>query len=153
VRCETRSVSVAVVLSTLSLLYVGCPAWGLSDGPTALAALQDKAGQAQPKDRCFLYAELVSQMTDQAGQQFNSGDSAQGSKSLELVQRYADKIQMGVADDTRKLKNAETLIQRTVFRLKNILHEASYEDRPALEATLKQLNELQTRLMMQVFKK
>ena len=60
---------------------------------------------------------------------------------------------MGVVDDSRKLKNAETLIQRTVFRLKDILHEASYEDQPVLEATLKQLNQLQTRLMLQVFKK
>ena len=148
-----RSVSVALVLSTLSLLCVDPTAWGLSDSPTALTALQDKADQARPKDKCFLYAELVSQMTDRAGQQFNSGDSVQGLKSLELVERYADKIQMGVANDTRKLKTAETLIQRTVFRLKDILHEASYEDRPVLEATLRQLNELQTRLMMQVFKK
>jgi hypothetical protein len=148
-----RSLSVAVVLSTLSVLYVGRPAWGLLDSPTALAALQGKADQARPKDRCFLYAELVSQMTDRAGQQFNSGDFVQGSRSLELVQRYADKIQMGSADDTRKLKSAETLIRRTVFRLKNTIHEASYEDRPVLEATLKQLNELQMRLMMQVFKK
>jgi hypothetical protein len=148
-----RSVSVAVVLSALSLLYVGPTAWGLADSPAALASLQDKADQARPKDRCFLYAELVSQMTDRAGQQFNSGDSVQGSKSLELVQLYADRIQMGVVDDSRKLKNAETLIQRTVFRLKNILHEASFEDRPVLEATLKQLNQLQTRLMLQVFKK
>jgi hypothetical protein len=34
-----------------------------------------------------------------------------------------------------------------------MLNKASYEDRPALELTLKQLNQLQTELMMQVFKK
>jgi hypothetical protein len=153
VRREMRPVSAAVVLSVLSLLYVGPKAWGLVESPAALAALQDKADQARPKDRCFLYAELVSQMTDRASQQFNSGDSVQGSMSLELVQRYAEKIQMGVADDTKKLKGAEALIRRTVFRLKDIMHEASYEDRPVMEATLRQLNELQMRLMMQVFKK
>ena len=153
VRCEMRPVSAAVVLSVLSLLYVGPKAWGSVEGPAALAALQDKADQARPKDRCFLYAELVSQMTDRASRQFNSGDSVQGSMSLELVQQYAEKIHMGVAEDTKRLKNAETLIRRTVFRLQDILHWASYEDRPALEATLKQLNELQMRLMIQVFKK
>jgi hypothetical protein len=148
-----RTVSVAVVLSALSLVDVGPSAWGLSDSPTALAALQDKADQARPKDRCFLYAQLVSQLTDRAGQQFNSGDSVQGSMSLELVQRYAEKIQVGVADDTKKVKGAETLIRRAAFRLKDIIHEATYEDRPALEATLSRLNELQMRLMTQVFKK
>jgi hypothetical protein len=34
-----------------------------------------------------------------------------------------------------------------------MLNKVSYEDRPALEATLKQLNQTQTQLMMRVFKK
>jgi hypothetical protein len=143
----------ATVLSALSLICLGPLAWGLSDSSAALAALQDKADQAQPRDRCFLYAELVNRMADLAGQQFYSGDSIQGTKTLEQLQRYADKIQAGVADDSKRLKNAETLIRRTSFRLKDILHEVSYEDQPALEATVKRLNEIQTRLMMQVFRK
>jgi hypothetical protein len=44
-------------------------------------------------------------------------------------------------------------MQRTSFRLKGMLNKASYEDRPALELTLKQLNQIHTELMMQVFKK
>jgi thioredoxin reductase len=77
----------------------------------------------------------------------------QASKTLDLIRRYADKIHIDVADDSRKLKNAESLIQRTAFRLRDILREASYEDRPDVETTLKQLNQVQTQLMMQVFKK
>jgi hypothetical protein len=37
--------------------------------------------------------------------------------------------------------------------LTGILNAASYEDRQALQATLKQLEQVQTELMMQVFKK
>jgi phosphomevalonate kinase len=92
-------------------------------------------------------------MTDLAGQQFNSGDSGQASETLKLVRRYAEKIHMGVADDSKKLRDAELLMQRTSFRLKGMLNKVSYEDRPALEATLKQLNQIQTQLMMQFFKK
>ena len=92
-------------------------------------------------------------MTDLAGQQFNSGDSGQASETLKLVRRYAEKIHMGVADDSKKLRDAELLMQRTSFHLKGMLNKVSYEDRPALEATLKQLNQIQTQLMMQVFKK
>ena len=92
-------------------------------------------------------------MTDLAGQQYNSDDSVQASETLKLVQRYAEKIHMGVADDSRKLKDAELLMRRTSFRLKGILSGSSYEDRPALEVTLKQLNQVQAQLMMQVFKK
>ena len=143
----------AVVTSTISLTCVYASASRLDESPAALATLQAKADQAQPKDRCFLYAELVSQLVDLAGQQFNSGDSGQASETLKLVQMYAEKIHMGVSDDSKKLRNAELLMQRTSFRLEGIRSRASYEDRPVLEVTLKQLNQVQTQLMMQVFKK
>ena len=59
---------------------------------------------------------------------------------------------MGVADNSKKIKDAEVLMQSTSFRLKDILGEASYEDRQALQATLKQLDQVQAQLMMQVFR-
>jgi hypothetical protein len=92
-------------------------------------------------------------MTDLAGKQFNSGDSEQASQTLQLVQRYTGKIHAGVTDDSKKLRDAELLMRRASFRLKGILSAATYEDRPVLEVTLKQLNEVQSELLMQVFKK
>jgi hypothetical protein len=143
----------AVVIFILPLASAYASASGVDNSPIAVAALQAKADQAQPRHRCFLYAELVSRLTDLAGWQFNSGDSVQASETLKLVQQYAEKIHMDVADDSKKLKNAELLVRRTSIRLKDILSEASYEDRPALEATLRELNQVQEQLMMQFFKK
>jgi hypothetical protein len=142
-----------VVIFVLSLASTDVFAAGADNSPIAVAALQAKAEQSQPRDRCFLYAKLVRQMTYLAGQQFNSGDSLQGSETLKLVQLYAEKIHAGVAGDSKNLKNAELLMGRASFRLKDILNEASYEDRPSLEATLKQVNQVQEQLMTQVFKK
>ena len=119
----------------------------------AMAALIAKADQAGPKEQCFLYAELVHQMTELAGQQLSAGDDDHASATLRLVQRYTEKIHMGVTEDGKKLKNAEQLIQHTSYRLTGILNAASYEDRQAVQATLKQLEQVQTELMMQVFKK
>jgi hypothetical protein len=147
-----RLVANGVAISILSLACVYAYAVGPDDNPTALTALQAKANQAQPRDRCFLYAKLVSQMTDLAGQEFNSGESERASKTLRLVQQYAEKIHIGIADDSKKLKDAELLMRRTSFRLKDILGAASFEDRQALEMTLKQLDQLQAQLMAQVFK-
>jgi hypothetical protein len=153
VRRQLQFVATAVAISTTSLTYVSASASSLDQRPSALATLQAKADQAQPRDRCFLYAELVSQMTDLAGHQLSSGDSEQASETLKLVQGYAEKIQIGVGDDSKKLKNAELLVRRTSFRLKDILGGASLEDRETLEATLRQLNQVQAQLMTQVFKK
>jgi hypothetical protein len=153
VKCELRFAATAVVISTLSLTGFIASASALDDNPAALAALQVKADHAQPKDRCFLYATLVSRMTDLAGHQLNSGDSGQASETLKLLQQDAEKIHLDVVDDSKKLRDAELLMQRATFRLQDILSEASYEDRQALEATLEQLNQVQTQLMTQVFKR
>jgi phosphomevalonate kinase len=92
-------------------------------------------------------------MTDLAGRQFNSGDSEEASETLMLVQRYAEKIHMDISEDSKKLKNAELLMQRTTFRLNDMLHEVSYEDQMTVAVTLKQLNQVQAHLMLQVFAK
>jgi len=153
VKRELRFVANAVVISILSLTCVHASTSALDDSPAAVAALQVKADQAQPRDRCFLYARLVSRMTDLAGHQLNSGDSERASETLKLVQQYAEKIHTGVAEDSKKLRDAELLMRRTSFRLQDLLSGASYEDRQTLEVTLKQLNEVQAQLMTQVFEK
>jgi hypothetical protein len=150
-----RFVATILVVSALTFSLACARAFAIDErinDPQAMAALVAKADQAQPKEQCFLYAELVHQMTELAGQQYSSGDGDHASATLRLVQKYAEKIHMGVADDGKKMKNAEQLISHTSYRLSGILNAASYDDRQALQATLKQLEQVQTELMMQVFK-
>jgi len=151
-----RFVATTLLVSALAFSLSCARAFAIDDripDPQAMAALMAKADQAQPKEQCFLYAELVHDMTELAGQQYSSGDGDHASATLRLVQKYAEKIHMGVAEDGKKMKNAEQLMRHTSFRLNGILNAASYEDRQALQATLKQLEQVQTELMMQVFKK
>jgi hypothetical protein len=150
---SSRKIATAIVISTLSLTCIFALASRPDDSPTALAALQVKVDRAQPRDKCFLYAELVSQMTDLAGQQFKAGDSERATETLKQVQWYAEKIHTGLPDNSKKLIDAELLMRHTSLRLSDILHEASEEDRPVLEVTLKQLNQVHAQLMMQVFEK
>ena len=102
----------AVVISASLLTCVSAAAPGPRSGSITVATLQVKAEQAQPKDSVFLYAELVSQMTDLAGQQLNAGDSVKASETIALVRHYAEKISRGIAYDSKKLKSAELLLQR-----------------------------------------
>jgi hypothetical protein len=151
-----RFVATTLAVSAVAFSLSCVQALALDDripDPQALAALMVKADQAQPKEQCFLYAELVHEMTELAGQQMSSGDGDHASATLRLIQKYAEKIHMGVAEDGKKMKNAEQLMRHTSFRLNGILNAASYDDRQALQATLKQLEQVQTELMMQVFKK
>src|SRR6201998_462806 len=130
------------ILALALLLPLGClevRASILPQRAIAISELQAKADQALPQERCFLYAELVSRMTDIAGLQFSTSDPVDGEETLKLVQQYALKLQASIGDDSKKLKLAETLLHHTSFRLEGILHEASYENRSALEMTLKQV--------------
>jgi hypothetical protein len=151
-----RFVATTLAVSALTFSLSCARAFAVDEriaDPQAMAALMAKADSALPKDQCFLYAEIVHQMTELAGQQMNSGDGDHASETLKLVQKYAQKIHMGVAEDSKKMKNAEQLVRHTSYRLNDILNAASYDDRQALQATLKQLEQVQTELMMQVFKK
>jgi hypothetical protein len=118
--------------------------------PVALSALVTKANLAPPKEQCYLYAELVHQMTELAGRQLSQGEDP--SATLRAVRDYTQKIHLGEAHDNKKLKNAQILMERTAFRLNEILHSSGLDDRPLLESTLKTLNQVQNELMMQVFR-
>ncbi|HEX2918740.1 MAG TPA: hypothetical protein VHN81_09475 [Edaphobacter sp.] len=116
-----------------------------------LLQLEQKAEQANPRDQCFLYTELVSAMTQLAGQQLRSGDPDRALATLQKVAKYAQMIRFSLSHDAKRLKNAEKMMHDTTFRLNQYLHSASYEDQPTLQATLQQLNQVQTELLTQVF--
>jgi hypothetical protein len=117
-----------------------------------ITALETRAAQAGPKEQCFLYAELAHSMAELASQQLSAGNFSQASASLKAVQAYATKIHMNMADDAKKLKNAEILMRQTAYRVKELMLGASLDDRPTLESTLKQLDQVESEMMVQVFK-
>jgi len=151
VRRDMRFMAAAVVITILS--FAGTPALAFHYRAVALDALREKADKAQPRDKCFLYARLINQMTDLAEDQLNSGDSAEAMETLNAMRRYAEKIHVNVSADAKNLKSAELLIRHSTIRLKGMLLEASFEDRPALETTLHKVDQIQAQLMLQVFKK
>ena len=116
-----------------------------------MTELEIRAQQASPRDQCFLYTELVSGMTELAGKQMLEGDIEKASVTIKRIEHYSQLIHLGLARDTKRIKNAEMLMHHTTFRLNEILHKASSEDRVTLQSTLKQLNSIQDELLTQVF--
>jgi hypothetical protein len=116
-------------------------------------ALEARASQAQPREQCFLYAEIVHQMTELSLRQYAAGDVDGANGLLEKIQLVAQKIHLSMANNDKRLKNAEILLNHTAFRLNEMLHASSYEDRPLVQATLAQVNHAQDEAMMAVFQK
>jgi hypothetical protein len=117
----------------------------------ALSQLELRAQQASPRDQCFLYTELIHAMTEIAGKQMRNGDIDQASATLKKIEQYAALIHLNLGNDTKRLKNAEQLMEHTTYRLGEYLHLASSEDRPTLQATLKRLDQVHDELLAQLF--
>ncbi len=116
-------------------------------------ALELRASQAQPREQCFLYAELVHQMIEYSARQYAAGETEKASGLLKRAQDFAHKIHLALSDNDKRLKNAQILLRHTAFRLTELLHSSSFEDRQLVQQTLAEVNQAQTEAMMQVFKK
>jgi flagellin-specific chaperone FliS len=119
----------------------------------AINALEVRASQAQPREQCFLYAELVHDMIEVSVRQYAAGDSERASGLLKRAQDLAHKIHLTLSEDNKRLKNAQILLRHTAFRLTEMLHSSDYQDRPLVQQTLSEVNQAQNEAMLQVFKK
>ncbi len=119
--------------------------------PGALSQLEQRAEHASAREQCFLYTELVQGYTQVAGKQMADGDMDQASATLKLVQSYATRIHMGLARDTKRLKNAEKMMHAAARSLGEYLHHVSLEDKAVVESTLRQLEKVNDELLAQVF--
>ncbi len=116
-------------------------------------ALEARASQAQPREQCFLYAEIVHQMTELSMKQYAAGNVEGANGLLKKIQLVAQKIHLSLALNDKRLKNTEILLSHTAFRLTEMLHSSDYQDRPLVEQTLAQVNHAQDEAMMEVFRK
>ena len=119
--------------------------------PEALAQLEQRASIAKPREQCFLYTELVHAMTAKAGKELSDGDTDNAAATLKQVDRYAHLIHMNLAHDTKKIKDAQMLMNHTTYRLAQYLHLVSGDDQQTVKDTLKQLNQVNDELLTQVF--
>lgn len=146
-------------LATLILFpAISIPACAFSPDQKApsqetITALETKIEQAPPREQCYLYAELIQQMTEFSLRQYSAGDVQKGNALLQRVQQLAHKLHLSVGGNDKRLKNAEIMLRRTAFRLNEMLHASDYENRPLLQETLTQVNQAENEAMMQVFKK
>jgi hypothetical protein len=144
------------VLVLLAVTTLPAFAAGLDDkifDQQSIDALAVRASQAQPRDQCFLYAQLVHQMTEFSLQKYAAGDIEKATDLLRQVQKMTSRIHVSVADDNKRLKDIEILLRHSAFRLSGMLRNSSFEDRPLVENTLAQVNQAQSEAMLQVFRK
>ncbi|MGB7264488.1 MAG: hypothetical protein WBC92_03190 [Terracidiphilus sp.] len=146
-------IATLLVLSTTALPVRASSPDSTPPDQQSLDALEARANQAQPREQCFLYAELVQQMTELSIHQYQAGDVSKATGLLRQIQRVAQKIHLSLAGNDKRLKNAEILLSRTAFRLNEMMHSTTIEDRPIVAQALSQVNQAENAAMMEVFSK
>jgi len=146
-----RSVFTFAIVLILAFPHARAFAAGGNDvlDAATLANLEARAEHAEAKEQCFLYTQLVHDYVEVAGKQIAAGDLDQANASLQRIQTFADRIHM--EKNTRKLKDAETLMHMATYHLTQLMHIVSTEDTALLQATLKRLDKLHDQLLAQVF--
>jgi len=150
-----RTVVPIAVFLTLSLnCGFVCAAASDSSLPDqqTIEALEARAEQAQPREQCFLYAQLVQQMTELSIRQYQAGNVSRATGLLQQIQRIAKKIHLNVSDNDKRLKNAELMLSHTAFRLGEMLQASNADDRPLVEQTLAQVTDAKNAALLQVFR-
>jgi hypothetical protein len=117
-----------------------------------LEALEVRASQAEPREQCFLYSQLVQQMTELSIRQYQAGNVSKAAGLLQHIQSIAKKIHLSVTINDKRLKNAELMLSHTAFRLGEMLQASSVDDRPLFQQTLAQVSDAQNATMMQLFR-
>lgn len=150
--------SVVVGLVAFGLLAANKPARAMATeevllDTVAITQLEQQAANAQVKEQCFLYTQVLHSLTEIAGKQLADGEDDQAATTLKHIDSVTAKIQQALARDTKRLKNAEMLMEHTTRRLSDMLHITSGDQRANLQSTLQHVNALQSQLLNQVFAK
>jgi hypothetical protein len=119
--------------------------------PDGVAQLEQQASRANPRDQVFLYSQLAHSMAQLADREIADGENVQATATLQQVNRYVHLIHLRLAHDAKRLKAAQELMHNTTYRLAEVLHLVSGEDRAPVQETLKQLDQLNEELLTQVF--
>jgi hypothetical protein len=147
-RFSVAGAALLLILSFPSARALSGSADNVTD-PAALAEMESRAEHAQAREQCFLYTELVHDYVLVAGKQIADGDMEQATATLKRVETLADRIHLD--RDTKKLKNAETLMHMATYRLTQFMHQVSSDDVAVLQSVLKRLDKLHDQLLAEVF--
>lgn len=146
-----------LILLSFTIL-VSFPAVSFASGPdespldaAALAQMEQRAEAAQPRDQCYLYTQVLHGLTELAGRQVAAGDDTEVNATLQRIDAVAAKVQQTSADNPKRLKNAELLLEHITRRLTDMAHVASGAEQTAMKTTLQQLDKVHTAVLATVF--
>lgn len=135
-----------LVISLLLLAVIG-----LLAAEKSIDAKKAEAEKASGGHQAKLCSELAEQLVSVADQQFNDGNSQQGQATVQDVLKYASKARDAAIQSHDSLKQTEIHLRETQRRLESLKRSLSVDDRPAVDAVEKQIEQFRQDLLDAMF--
>ena len=120
------------------------------DAPT-LIQMEARAAQADPRERCYRYAEVLAGWTELEGRQIAAGEDEKARSTRLKMDEVAAKVHAASAGDAKRLKNAEQMLERATHRVSDMVHVVGAEQQAALQMTLQHMSSVHNDLLAMVF--
>ncbi len=137
-----QSIAIAI------LLTAGLSASADQKSPDQLKAEAEKASGGHQAE---LYAQLAQRTVEVADQQFTQGNSVQGHENIKEVLEYATRAHDISLQTRKKMKEVEIHLRETQRRLESVRRTLAADDRPALQAVEKKLEDFRQDLLNAMF--
>jgi outer membrane protein TolC len=130
------------------LLLYSLVAQGRPDEPSDL---KTRADAAQGADRAKLSLEYARQQLELANKLYEAGDVAKAEVAIGEVRTYSQQATEAATTANKKLKRTEIDLRKLEHRMRDIGQSLSIDDRPPVEKTVQQLEELRAQLLAKMF--
>jgi hypothetical protein len=119
--------------------------------PPAASNLKDKADAAQGTERVSLSLEYAHRQLEEANRLYTDGDVEKAESAIQDVFTYAQRATVAATSTNKKLKQTEIDLRKLEHRMHDIAQSLNVDDRPPVEKTVQQLEDLRANLLAKMF--
>jgi hypothetical protein len=136
---------------TVSILILLLLALAASAEDKTLDQLKAEAERADSGQQAKLCAEVAERLVSVADKQFTDGESIKGHATVQEILQYANRAHDLAIKTRKKMKETEIHLRRCRHALENLRRTLAAEDRPAVEAVEKKLEQLSEEVLEAMF--
>lgn len=118
---------------------------------STLSDMENRAAAAEPRDRCYLYTELLHNWTELASRELTAGNDEAAKTAMEHADANAAKLKTAIARDSKRLKNAELMLEHSVHRLSDMMRATTMDQREVMQAVLRHVSSVHDDVLAAVF--
>jgi hypothetical protein len=136
---------------TLPMVIVLLLAVAASGQNKTVEQLKAEADHAESGQQGRLYAQIADRLVSVADKQFTDGESVKAHATVQEILQYAGKAHDLAIKTRKKMKETEKDLRQCKRRLENMRRTLAAEDRPAVEAVEKQLEQFTEDILEAMF--